>query len=120
LNGFHRNDRLISKSDYDPLFEKSNKNKISRRYFLILFKSNARHNARLGLVIAKRHIRYAVMRNQIKRIARESFRLNQKKLLGLDIIFMAKKACSQLTKQQLREQIELLWKELSVQALSLS
>lgn len=93
---------------------------MSRRYFLILFKPNGKPNARLGLVIAKRHIRYAVMRNQIKRIVRESFRLNQEKLLGLDIIFMAKKLCDELTKQQLREQIELLWKELSAQALSLS
>lgn len=43
-------------------------------------------SARIGLVIAKRFARDAVLRNRIKRIARESFRMARPGLPACDII----------------------------------
>ena len=108
---FPRSHRLISQAEYKSLFDKSNK--ISQRYLLALFKPNQKSHARLGLVIGKRAVNSAVKRNQIKRIARESFRLKQETLKGLDIVIIARQQCDKLSKQKLREGIDQLWEKLS-------
>jgi ribonuclease P protein component len=41
---------------------------------------------RLGLVVPKRHLARAVDRNRVKRIVRETFRLLQAELDGLDVV----------------------------------
>ena len=107
---FPRSHRLTTQADYKSLFDKSDK--ASQSGLLILFKANQKPNARLGLVIGKRAIRSAVKRNRTKRILRNSFRLNQEKLIGLDIIVIARQKCDKLSKQKLREGIEQLWEKL--------
>lgn len=47
--------------------------------------------ARLGIVVAKRNVRLAVARNKLKRLVRESFRQQQQRLNGLDIVVVIKK-----------------------------
>lgn len=42
--------------------------------------------ARLGLIVPKKIIATAVGRNRVKRLIRESFRLNQAELVGLDVV----------------------------------
>jgi ribonuclease P protein component len=49
-------------------------------------------------------------------VIRESFRVNQALLQGLDIIVMARHQCNVLTKVQLREGVEKLWQNLSIQS----
>lgn len=68
--------------------------------------------ARIGIIVSKRIAKLAVTRNQIKRVVRESFRLNQQKLTGYDIIVVAKQPCDTLTKVELRKGIEDLWLKL--------
>lgn len=41
---------------------------------------------RLGLIVPKKIISTAVGRNRVKRLIRESFRLNQAELVGLDVV----------------------------------
>lgn len=43
-------------------------------------------DARLGLVIGKKYIKSSVLRNLVKRLARERFRLLHAQLLGYDLI----------------------------------
>lgn len=43
------------------------------------------------MVVAKRNVRLAVARNKIKRLVRESFRQEQQRLQGLDIVVVIKK-----------------------------
>ena len=47
--------------------------------------------ARLGIVAAKRNVKLAVDRNRLKRFVRESFRLQQQQLSGLDLVVLIKK-----------------------------
>lgn len=47
--------------------------------------------ARLGIVVAKRNVKLAVERNKLKRLVRESFRMQQQNLNGLDVVVVIKK-----------------------------
>lgn len=58
----------------------------------VLARANGIGNARLGLAISKRNVRLACDRNRIKRLVRESFRLHQCELAGLDFVVMARTA----------------------------
>lgn len=107
---FPRSHRLATQQDYKSVFDQSNK--VSRREFLVLFKQNQKSHARLGLVIGKRYLKRAVDRNKTKRILRESFRQYQEKLIGFDVIVIAKQQGKNTTKQKLREGIDQLWEKL--------
>ena len=107
---FPRSHRLTTTADFKSLFDKSKK--VSQRCLLVMFKKNQKAHARLGLIVAKRYIKTAVMRNKTKRVLRDSFRNNKEKLAGLDIIVIAKKNCGELNKQQLRKGIDQLWEKL--------
>ena len=60
-------------------------------------------------MLAKKHIKLAVQRNRIKRIVRESFRLQQAKFDSYDYVVMARPSAIDLTDQQLRCVIDKLW-----------
>ena len=51
---------------------------------------------RLGLIISKKSIKRAVDRNRVKRITRESFRLCQSRLRGLDVVIMSRAGLGEL------------------------
>jgi ribonuclease P protein component len=110
---FPRSLRLITKKDYQFTFNHSKK--VSSRFLLVLYRSNEKKNARLGLVISKRVAKHAVTRNQIKRVIRESFRLHQQNMEGFDVIVIAKTQCDKLSKNKLREGIDQLWEKLPTQ-----
>jgi ribonuclease P protein component len=110
---FPRNQRLVTKAEYKSIFGQSDK--ASQRYLLALYKPNTKDSARLGVIVGKRVANSAVVRNQIKRVVRESFRANQKQLIGLDIVVIARQQCDSLDKVQLREGIEKLWQKLITQ-----
>lgn len=110
---FPRNQRLVTKAEYQSIFDQSEK--ASQRYLLALYKPNKNGSARLGVIVGKRVANSSVARNQIKRVVRESFRANQDQLKGLDIVVIARQQCDSLDKVQLREGIEKLWQKLKTQ-----
>lgn len=57
----------------------------------LLVRTNALNHPRLGLVIAKRHAKHAVTRNKLKRLIRETFRLQQQDLPAVDILVLTHK-----------------------------
>jgi ribonuclease P protein component len=67
---------------------------------------------RLGIAIAKRHIKKAVQRNTIKRVLRESFRLHSLRLPSLMIVMMSRRDLLSLDKQEVHRNIEALWIQL--------
>jgi ribonuclease P protein component len=79
-------------------------------HFSISALPNHAAHPRLGLAIATRTFGSAVERNRIKRIARESFRLNQHTLPPLDITVAAHAAARDAAPVVLRASLEKLWR----------
>ena len=68
---------------------------------------------RLGLAISKKHLKKAVDRNRVKRLARASFQENQQQLQSLDIVVLLRNnRSSTATKEQINGELEQLWKQL--------
>lgn len=68
--------------------------------------------SRLGIVTKKNYIKSAVDRNWIRRIVRESFRANQARVKGLDIVLIMRANCVVLSKHDLRQKVDGLWEKL--------
>ena len=75
--------------------------------------NNQSEHARLGLAIATKVFGTAVKRNRVKRLIRESFRLNQMTLPCVDITFAARDAAKNATAAQLRASLEKTWKSIA-------
>ena len=112
---FPRSSRLLNAGDYRTVFNGAQL-KVSDRNLLILATPNQLPYPRVGLVIAKKNVRLAVQRNRVKRIIRESFRL-QYSLPNLDIVVLARKGMGDLDNPALRRLIEQSWQRLGKYAL---
>ncbi|HLB58435.1 MAG TPA: ribonuclease P protein component [Gammaproteobacteria bacterium] len=110
---FPRSHRLITKAEYQYVFDQSRK--INQKHLLVLFKPNQQLHARLGLIVGKRIAKNAVARNRIKRAIRESFRFHQERLKGIDLIVIARHECDKLNNEKLRVGINQLWQKLLIQ-----
>lgn len=103
---FSRSQRLLTSRDFKATFNQA-KIRFSTPVLLILvaeqvsnspesdqISATAEHlettPARLGLVVAKKHLKRAVDRNRFKRLVRESFRSHQEQLAGLDVVVLAR------------------------------
>ncbi len=67
---------------------------------------------RLGLVIPKKLARRAVLRNAIKRQAREAFRLRRTNLPALDLVLRLARPVSGMEKKRWRAEIDDLFERL--------
>src|ERR1700761_4680627 len=79
-------------------------------FFSVSVLSNGAEHPRLGLSIATRVFGSAVERNRIKRLTRESFRLNQHSLPPVDVTVAARDAAKRATLADLRSSLEKHWK----------
>jgi ribonuclease P protein component len=86
--------------------------KFSDAFFSLSVLSNHETHARLGLSIATRTFRTAVARNRIKRLARESFRLNQHSLPPVDVTVSAREAARLASPTDLRASLNQHWKSI--------
>jgi ribonuclease P protein component len=84
--GFIKSLRLRQAEDFQQTFRLGSKQK--QGCLVAYSKSNGLGYARLGLAIAKKIIPGAVSRNRLKRVIRESFRLNQEILPDIDIVIV--------------------------------
>jgi ribonuclease P protein component len=89
-------------------------------YFVLSVLANQQSHARLGLAIATRTCGNAVARNLIKRVARESFRLNQHALPAVDITIAAREAARHAPRSDLRASLAGHWKKIARDCGSLS
>ncbi len=107
---FHlmREQKLITADSYQNVFAKAER--FGNRSFTVLARENGLDHARLGLAISKKCAKRAVDRNRIKRLFRESFRLNQHKLPCVDIIAMCKPSATSLDNAIMRQQIDTQWR----------
>lgn len=72
-------------------------------------RNNSSAQSRLGLVIAKKHVRQANQRNRVKRIIRESFR--HQSLGNWDVIVLARPGIGLFDNPTLRIQLDQLWQQ---------
>ena len=104
---FSRELRLLAPVQFQAVFE--DPLRASTPQLTLLSRANSVASPRLGLTVAKKHLKRAHDRNRIKRIVRESFRLKQHELPAHDFVFVAKGGIGQLTNQALFETLEKLW-----------
>jgi ribonuclease P protein component len=107
-SAFKKSSRLLNSNDFQTVFNAA-PIRASHQHFLLLARQNQLSSTRLGLVIAKKNIRLAVDRNRMKRLIRETFRVKQQLLVGLDVIVLARNGMNNLSNAQLIEQLDLQW-----------
>jgi len=112
--GFPKALRLLTPADFKQVFDAADL-RVSNKEVLILARANLLDRPRLGLVIAKKHIRLATQRNRIKRVIRESFRAQQAALSDLysvDTVVLARSGLDRLDNHALHSHFQQLWQQL--------
>ena len=112
---FNRESRLLTPGHFQSVFEKPIR--FGSRHFTILITpstlpDDSCKNNRLGLAIAKKRVKLAVQRNRIKRIIRESFRLNQHELPAIDMVVMVKSGIDQLDNKIINQELTKIWRKI--------
>lgn len=105
---FPRELRLLTPAQFSFVFQQPQR--AGSPQLTILARSNDLGHARLGLTVAKKHVKRAHERNRIKRLVRESFRLNQHELPAVDFVVIAKKGIADLSNPELTELLSKLWR----------
>ncbi len=82
---FYRCNRLLSTESFDSVM-KGPDLKLKAGHFIFLVASNELSFGRLGLVIPKKRLSKATLRNYLKRQIREAFRLNKDLFKGFDLV----------------------------------
>ena len=108
---FTRELRLLTPAQFKTVF--SNPIKASSAEITLLATPNSNQHPRLGLTVAKKHIKNACGRNRVKRVIRDSFRLNQHNLPPLDIVVLVRGGVKDMEKAEINKLIEKLWRKLS-------
>ena len=102
-----KHNRLLDARQYGRVFEKAARSR--DKWFTVLSRDNKKEVARLGLAIARKHCRQATSRNRLKRLVRESFRQNQHKLAGLDVVVINHPAAAGAANRELFASLDGHW-----------
>jgi len=113
---FNRESRLLTPGHFQSVFKKPIR--FGSSHFTILvtpsnLPCDSTKTNRLGLAIAKKRVKLAVQRNRIKRIIRESFRLNQHNLPPIDMVVMVKSGIDKLDNQEINQQLSKIWRKIN-------
>jgi len=84
-HSFPRSARLTRRGDFDRVLRRP-EHRIRVGALRCSLAGNGRCRARLGIIVAKRHMRLASRRNQVKRSVREWFRTERSTLAGVDMV----------------------------------
>lgn len=104
---FSRELRLLTPEQFKFVFQQPFR--ASSPEITILARQNHLGHPRLGLAVAKKHLKRANARNRIKRITRESFRLLQRELPPYDFVLVVRSGIGSLDKKMFRQTLEKLW-----------
>ena len=109
---FRPGHRLLTPRDFQAVFD-SPQCKVVQPAFLMLIRANTGDVPRLGLVFARKKVRFAVERNRLKRLVRTSFRLHQHELPAADVVFVARQGLDQLDNAAFLALLEKAWQQLN-------
>jgi ribonuclease P protein component len=104
---FGHDRRLLKPADYQWVFN-SPQAKAHNQYAMVLARTKNLSKARLGLIIAKKHVRLATQRNRIKRLTRESFRCEGPQT-PVDCVFLCKAGIAELSNDDITAVLQSLW-----------
>nr|WP_275975053.1 ribonuclease P protein component [Shewanella gaetbuli] len=102
---------MLTPAQFKSVF--SNPIKASSAEITLLAIPNSEQHPRIGLTVAKRHIKFANKRNRVKRVIRDSFRLHQHDLPALDIVVLVRGGVMEMDNAELKKLIEKLWRKLN-------
>src|SRR5262245_1784671 len=103
--------RLRSKLQFDAIY--AGGRRIDDRYFALRVKPNGLTHPRIGLAVAVKTAGSAVARNRLRRLVRESFRLEQHALPAVDIVVGAKIPAREAPATALRASLATLWQRVA-------
>lgn len=69
-------------------------------------RANSLDHPRLGIAVSRKCARSAVVRNRIKRVIREAFRVRKQTIGGFDIVFLAQVGIARLGAVELRSVVD--------------
>ena len=99
--------RLSTPAHYGQVFG-APEVRVSCRAFLVLARAAETDCSRLGVVVAKKHVRLAHRRNRLKRLIREQFRCNPPDL-PLDMVVLARHNADHLSNEEVFAALNRLW-----------
>ena len=99
--------RLRRKSDFDAAYARGRR--LGDGFFTVIALANDVGAPRLGLAVAVRAAGGGVARNRLRRLIRESFRLQQAALPALDLVVSVRPRARAATAQELRASLAALW-----------
>lgn len=108
---FGYSSRLNRPAQFNQVFRSSCRS--VDNYLVVIARQNHQQQARLGLAIPAKRLKKAVCRNRLKRLIRESFRLNQGTLEGLDIVVTTSKNLKQFSNNAIYRSLEKHWQQVS-------
>lgn len=108
---YQRELRLLTPSHFENVF--SNAIPAVSPKVTLLGRHNTLTHPRLGVTVSKKNVRKAHDRNRMKRLIRESFRLNQHKLPNIDIVVVVKAGLDKQSNEEIFKVLEKLWKKLT-------
>ena len=85
--------------------------RLATEHFTLCVVPNDLAYARLGMSIAARNLRRAVDRNRIRRLIRESFRVQQHQLPGVDLVIGARASVITADNASLADALQRLWRK---------
>ena len=103
--------RLRRKSDFDAAYARGRR--LGDGYFTVIATANDLGAPRLGLAVAVRAAGGGVARNRLRRLIRESFRLNQRALPALDLVVGVRPAARTAPARDLKESLAALWRKVA-------
>jgi ribonuclease P protein component len=80
--------KLATAADFDRVFREGQRS--SDRIFTFLYRPNGGASPRLGFAVSRARVRLAVHRNRLRRLVRESFRMEHSTLPAVDIVVLAR------------------------------
>ena len=110
--GFPKGCRLLSETEFTPVFSQPDF-RVSSRFLLLLARASDLPQGRLGIVVGKKNVARSVQRNRIKRIIRESFRRRKSDFGTIDLVVLARKGLHSFDNCDIQAQLHSLFDELS-------
>ena len=98
-------------SNFKKIFDKQDK--VISKYFVLWYSKNDINCNRLGITVSKKFAKKAVSRNRLKRIIRESFRVNFCDFKSsFDVVLMPKSYAYNQVNKKLFLDLYVLWEKL--------